>query len=164
MKKGSSIIALLLIVIAIGILVGVFFYLVDPLKGYFEGKDAKRVQDLQSIKKALQFYYRDFGRYPDFDDKTFAIKIKNTMYGFGESWMPYMEIIPEDPAFYKTYGYWADRENNFQSFRLYTSLDRPNIIDGSCDSELGCLHVPNSDMCGQYALCNYGVTSGNVSP
>lgn len=162
-NNGASAILVLLILLSIGILIGVFFYIFDPLKSYFENQDMKRISDIEKIEKALAFYYRDFGRYPEYVDDAFIMRIRDVKLDWGDSWSPYMMHLPKDPAFYKKYAYWVDRSNNYQSFRLYTSLDRPQIHAGSC-GEAGCKNVPFEHMCGGYGLCNYGVTSGNISP
>lgn len=162
-KKGVSTVPVILILLSVGVLIGVFFYIFDPLKTYFNAQDAERVSDLQAISKALALYYRDFGRYPDYVDHEFIMYIRDQKYVWGGSWSPYMMLLPKDPSFYKTYAYWSDRSNNFQSFRLYSSLDRPEDVKKSC-GEKGCENVPFENMCGEYMNCNYGITSGNISP
>lgn len=162
-RKGTSSVLIILVLLSIGILIGVFFYIFDPLKTYFVTQDARRLSDLDTISKALGYYYRDFGRYPDYLDDKFIMKIRDAQYEWGTSWSPYLQILPKDPAFYKRYAYWVDRSNNYQSFRLYTSLDRPDEVKKSC-GELGCKGVPFENMCAAYMTCNYGITSGNISP
>lgn len=162
-RSGMSSVLVILILLSIGILIGVFFYIFDPLKTYFATQDERRVSDLNTISKALGFYYRDFGRYPDYLDEKFIMKIRDAQFEWGSAWSPYLSFLPKDPAFYKKYAYWADRANNLQSFRLYSSLDRPSEVKKSC-GDLGCKNVPFENMCGKYMVCNYGVTSGNISP
>lgn len=163
MKKGAGALPVILILLSIGIVIGIFFYIFDPLSSYFKKQDEKRVSDLKSIEQALNFYYRDFGKYPEYVDQEFIMQIRDSKFNWGKPWKPYLDTLPEDPAFYKKYAYWSDRANNFQTFRLYTALERPDATNGSCGA-VGCPNVPFKNMCGMYAPCNFGITSGNISP
>lgn len=162
-KKGSATVLVVLILLSIGILMGVLLYIFDPLKGYFMKQDEKRISDVEKVVRALNFYYRDFGKYPDYADDEFIFRIRDKKYPWGNPWKPYMDSLPEDPTFYKKYAYWVDRDNNYQSYRLYSALDRPDLLDVSCGSQ-GCPNVPFENMCSMYAPCNFGLTSGNISP
>lgn len=163
MKEGGSSFLVILILLSLGILIGVFIYIFDPLSGYYKKQDQKRVSDLQKVASALHFYYRDFGKYPEYVDNEFFMKVRDKNYKWGSEWKPYLDLLPQDPVFYKRYAYWVDRNNNYQSFKLYTALDRPDLLGTSCGTD-GCSNTPFENMCGMYALCNFGITSGNISP
>lgn len=155
---------ILLILLSIGIVFVVAFNILQPFRGTQDKNDARRKDDLQKITQALEAYKVNYGKYPDYDTDTYTIKVNGDDFKWGNSWMPFIEMLPKDPGYFKRYVYWADRVNGLQSYRLYASLDNP-IGEGSCGGkDTDCPHVPAAKICGVNAACNFGVTSGNISP
>lgn len=131
-----------------------------PFQGIYDKNDLQRKKDLFAIAKALESYKSNYGSYPDYDQAQYIIRAHEEDIKWGDPWTPYISVLPKDPWMLKRYVYWVDREGGFQSYRLYASLNSNDPICGTKD----CPHAPGQDLCGYMAACNYGVTSGNISP
>lgn len=160
-----------LIILSVLILIGAGVYIVNPLKDLSEKRDQQRVHDLTNVSRALERYYRDNGHYPHFNAEYMIVTGEET-HPWGFSWLPYINPLPKDPSGSKRYVYWADEGNNYQSYGLYTSLDLPEEMEGSCKSGAECPGVPGANLCGGKSnifipsnkQCNFGITSSNISP
>src|SRR3972149_6088887 len=64
-KSGFTLIELLVVIAIIGILVTIVVVAIDPVKLIGESRDAKKREELQQLKNALQLYYNDNNSYPD---------------------------------------------------------------------------------------------------
>lgn len=62
MKKGFTLIEMLIVVAIIGLLAGVIFFGLGGQKGI--ARDAKRIADLKSVQQALELYYQANDKYP----------------------------------------------------------------------------------------------------
>ncbi len=150
---------------------------VNPMEQFRKAQDSKRKSDLAQIQRALEAYYQDFGRYPAHTvegTNPFTINLgtgaENDAIVWGSTWSPYLDILPADPNSSKFYTYWSGDTGN-QSYRLYASFDRGSRDPDTCAGGNMCPGVPlqhgTSDpiTCGLDAeVCNYGVTSPNISP
>ncbi len=149
----------MLIVIAVtGALAASVFVVLNPLTQIQKANDARRKSDLEQIQRALEIYYNDVGKYPEADTVQHKIRdINGITVDWGTTgFVPYMQVLPEDPSSTKTYVY--NSPSGEQSYRLYASLDRaddPQSCGGVC---------PNAGGLSCGGDCNYGVTSPNVSP
>lgn len=151
----------------------VIFTLMDPIAQLQKGRDAKRKSDLSQIQKALEVYYQDNGRYAenpaqgDYRIKTIIAEEEEAV-DWGSPWGPsYMPSLPKDPGSpSKHYIYVSNSPN--QAYYLYASLDRGGLDPQACTGVNNACSGPSGsgiDMqtaCG--GVCNYGVTSANVSP
>ena len=148
----------LLGIMATGIIVAV-----NPLSQIQKAQDSKRKSDLSQIQKALETYYQDIGKYPP---ATSDYKIKgldNNAVMWGSSWQPYMSVLPKDPTASKSYIYRSPNLDG-QTHYLFASLDRGGNDPQACFSDGGkCSNAPSDTGCGT-GVCNYGVSSPNVSP
>jgi len=170
------------VITAIGvlaILATIAFTALNPIEQFRKAQDSKRKSDLAQLQRALEAYYQDFGRYPSFtgccgatNTGAFPYTI-NELDGegddalhWGNTWAPYIDILPVEPNSNKFYIYWSDELNNFQSYRIYASLDRGDSDPDSCNGGLACANLPAGvSGCGiGDEICNYGVTSPNISP
>lgn len=134
----------------------------NPLEQFKKAQDAKRKSDLSQIQKALEGYYQDYHRYPQ---ASIGNKIApgGVEINWGQPWQPYIDVLPIDSKSAKNYAYSVDEVSIGQSYRLYASFDRTNDptactggVNGACPS------LPGGVTCG--GICNYGVSSPNVSP
>lgn len=170
MKKGLTLVELLVVVAILGVLSAILFAAVDPIAQLEKARDSRRKSDLAQIQKALEQYYQDNGgKYPQSSGAgSYQIQI-GTSVGtsalvWGAQWLPYMNILPSDPKFPQmTYQY----VSNGQSYYLYASLERGSSDSSACNNGNLCVNAPTGATgvnCGVNMICNYGVTSTNVSP
>lgn len=150
--------------------VGIITFL-DPVAQFQKANDAKRKSDLNQIQKALETYYQDMGKYPDTDrtDKTnYKIKgLDGNAVEWGTSWLPYMSVLPKDPASTKHYEYFSLLG---QTYFIFASLDRGGKDPQACQRLPGVFECRNADLlnpkryCGGSTICDYGVSSPNTRP
>jgi len=168
LERGFSFVEYLIILFFSFIFLFVLFYILNPVDQIQTFRDSLRKADLDRLKKALERYYRDNRKYPKSSLKPDyrIIRPDATVADWGRRWqLPYMSSLPKDPSYPKrTYVYYASSDG--QSFYLYASLERGARAGGTCNIEGPCLSLVKNkipfDACGE--ICNYAVTSGNVSP
>jgi len=158
----------ILIVLAVIAVVGTLFILgVNPLEQLRKSNDAARKSDLSQLQKALELYYQDNGSYPP-SSGDFKISIGSATLPWGSPWLPYMKALPKDPTATRTYQYYSPVSSNGQSYYIYASLERGGKDPQACNQGNACNSLvygagfPPSTGCGD--VCNYGVSSPNVSP
>lgn len=146
------------------ILCGIALYIANPLKNIADNNDKIREKDLLNISQALEKFHADYGRYPASSSKDFTIISVDQDIPWGTGWEPYITILPKDPSGSRRYVYVSTVDDNYQSYRIYASLEDPASIKNACSISGECSNAPGKDLCGGNAKCNFGVTSGNVSP
>lgn len=161
MRKGFTLIELLIV---IGLVSGLAFIatkIVNPVTQMQIANDEKRKKDLAKIAFGLENYYRQFGSYPlnpDANDyRIKGFKIDHPVIDWGEEWKPFIDVVPKDPSYpSKKYVYYVTYDG--QAYYLYASLDR-----GSKDA-MGDTPILSGgkNACG--GVCNYGISSRNVTP
>ena len=158
-RAGFTLIEL---IVGIGILAIFSTFLIsaiNPFEQFKKTADAQRKNNLSQIQKALEAYYQDFGKYPESLNNKIVYNLSEL--NWGDSWAPYMDVLPEDPKSSLNYVYITD--GNQQSYWLYASLERGGKDPQACNSDgTSCLNAPGATACG--LTCNYGVSSPNVSP
>lgn len=159
--RGFTLIELLTVIAVLGILVAGAMIVINPIDQLQKANDETRKSDLVQIQKAMERYDKDHGSYPLSTgltkEKPFRIKgfrADHQIVDWGEEWSPYMAVLPKDPKSEKRYLYISS--GNGQSYRLYASLER----EGNNPQD-----VPAGATCGGIKdICNYGVSSPNISP
>lgn len=164
-KKGFTLIEIVLVVAIISILSVGVVAVINPLTQINKANDAKRKADLSTIQKVIEQYYQDMGRYPPvMSANDFRIKgLNGQPVNWGSSWSPYINLMPKDPKSNKKYVYYSTPDG--QAYYLYASMDSTNDKSlcnqtGTC-SGLLTNGIPGNS-CGD--ICNFGITSPNVSP
>src|SRR5579859_3908199 len=104
--KGFTLIELLVAIAIMGVLAGVVLLVLNPVAQLQKANDARRKADLNAIQRALEVYYSDHGYYPPDTappnpSDYFIIDFGGAHVTFGQSWLPYMARIPNDPKGYQ---------------------------------------------------------------
>lgn len=147
------------------VLFSIALAIIQPAEQFNKTQDTKRKSDLAQIQRALETYYQDYGRYPmsnAADEIVVPTDSTDPIKEWGSSWKPYIDVLPVDSKSTKNYAYWVDESASGQSYRLYASLDRGTKDEAACAAGSSCPNLPTDVTCG--GICNYGVSSPNVSP
>jgi general secretion pathway protein G len=161
--SGFTLIEMVVVIGVLGILALAVLAIVDPVAQFQKANDARRKTDLNQLQKALETFYQDNGVYPT-NSVDYKIRWNGTTFNWGSSWQPYMDLLPQDPSTSKSYVYYAAVGG--QAYYLYASLDRGMYDLQACNAGNACLGLSQNSIsptsCGK--VCNYGVSSANVSP
>lgn len=169
-KSGFTLIELITVMAIVALLATAVMAIVNPIEQIRKGNDSRRKADLAQIQRALEVYYQDFQRYPAASSEEPPNKICadfscDTVVEWGQDWRPYMDVLPIEQSVDKRYAYWTDASG--QSYAIYVSLDRAGRDSQACTGVNNqCSGVGNlqngANACG--GICNYGVSSPNISP
>lgn len=152
--------ALFLIILSLMMLAGVFVYIAKPFEKIQLQNDKTRKEDLMKVAAALEHYKADYGRYPPNKSSSYTIQAYSYDAVWGTPFNPYLSTLPKDSG-PRRYVYWSDG----QSFRLYAALERPEQEPKACGTKtIDCPNVPEKNLCGPNLACNFGITSGNITP
>jgi len=167
-QRGFSFIEYLIILFFSSVFVFLLIYIFNPIEQIQILRDNMRKQDLNKLKIALEKYYHDNRRYPLSSIKPSyrIIRPDATVADWGQRWqLPYMNMLPKDPSYpTQTYIYYAS--SNGQVYYIYARLERGSQSGKTCNIEGPCLSLSKNKIpfaaCG--GICNYAVSSPNVSP
>lgn len=141
MKKGFTLIEMLIVIAIISILASVFLV---GLRGFRGGAyDSRRIADIQKVQSYLELYYTKYRAYPNVSDwKSLQTELINANLG--------ITSIPNDPLSTQTYyfGIAPDKQGYVLGATFSTSdhasLKEPTEIDGTvygvnCDDPVFCI-------------------------
>lgn len=163
MRSGFTLVEIVVVIAIISILSTFLVVTLNPFEQFQKASDAQRKSDLAQIQRVLEAYYQDYARYPEANPDN-KIVHDSSAIEWGSTFAPYIDILPKDSSPSKIYIYTVD--SNGQAYRLYASLDRGGKDPQACNDNGGvCQNVPIGVDCGAGGkVCNYGVSSPNVSP
>jgi len=178
--NGFTLIELLVVIGILAVISAGVMAALNPIEQIQKTNDAKRKSDLAQVQRALEAFYQDNGRYPFSTDpsepslcgnsnpcpnyRIVSLDADNPVKDWGQSWQPYMVILPKDSNPNNSYVYYSPPDTDGQTYYLYASLDREGQDPQVCypgGGNLKCSNAPNG-ACG--GVCNYGVSSQNTSP
>jgi len=153
MKKGFSLIELMIVIAILAILAGMITgNFINSLK---KGRDTERKGDLHQIQSALEFYYHDYQAYPT-PDSAHGLPFGSALE---KGTTTYMKKLPQDPASEYSYYYHSDADGSF--YALYSIIEN-NQDAGDRVSQNGYENTDCSED-GTNTLCKYGVASPNIT-
>lgn len=128
-QRGFTLIELLTVVAIIGLLSTVVLTSIGG--GRIKARDARRLNDMNEIKKALELYYADNYQYPPMSGGAYT-----STSNCGLRWCdletalePYIPVLPRDPlgdqADYRYY-YDSDSGDSYQTYGLMARLEHPD--------------------------------------
>ncbi len=120
--RGFTLIELLVVIGIIGILASTVTASIAPARE--KARDAKRMQDLNQIRNAIELYYENNGSYPQFRAYTDATNCGFNWCSLETALDPYITDLPRDPVGGTTYVYYYDA-NSGDSFQSYGLMMRP---------------------------------------
>lgn len=157
---GFTLVELLIVIVVIGVLTIGAITIFNPAAQIQKAQDARRKDDLSQMQKAFQVFYQDNGKYPKPASGYEITGLDGITVSWGDPWQPYMNVLPKDSNSSKNYVYYASSDR--QAYYLYASLDRGANDPQVCNGGSACTGLPADAGCG--GICNYGVSSPNVSP
>jgi general secretion pathway protein G len=163
--KGFTLIELLVVLGILGILAAALLAVINPVAQLQKSADAHRKADLESLQRALELFYQDNGNYPASSGTYHIEDVNGNPLNWGSSWQTngqtYMNELPKDPVSTQNYVYYSTG----QAYYLYAHLERGAGDPDVCNKGNACTNVPNGVTCSTGgAVCNYGVSSPNVTP
>jgi len=173
-NKGFTLLELVVVVAVLAIISVTVLTVLNPIAQFQKANDGKIKSDLAQIQRAMESYYQDTGRYPNFatgtDGKQYEIQTiadPNVGNAWGDPWTPYMDFLPKSPGYpARTYVYYST--DNGQSYYLYANLERGVYDSQACNKGNACESLSSNgipdNQCGGTGGCNYGVASPNVNP
>lgn len=136
-KSGFTLIELLVVVAIIGLLASVVLATLNNARA--KSRDARRIADLNEIRKALELFYNDYESYPTLDISGSWLDIYNRLRGCLQSTnnadcnmaipngVSYMSSVPQDPLG-DTRSYYYYRCSSGQRYRLRAVLEINNTV------------------------------------
>lgn len=121
-QKGFTLIELLVVIAIIGILASIVVVSLSSARG--KARDARRVSDVRSVQKALEFYYNANAEYPTSCGATTGVwRGHGSNFGdcntnYIEGLTSYLAVLPIDPSGDTTSGYIYRVSNSQKDYKF----------------------------------------------
>jgi prepilin-type N-terminal cleavage/methylation domain-containing protein len=186
LNRGFTLVELLVVIGVLSIVITGITMVIDPISQLQKSRDSKRKSELSQLQKTLEAFANDTGKFPASSSttpcpdsksvtRTYSLYPNNVCVGWGSQWTAYNTRAPIDPnsttvAGSSTYAYWASSDG--QSYAIYASLERGEKDPQACNPDNNtstndaCSNAINVGVngCGTGKICNFGVSSSNISP
>lgn len=121
-KKAFTIIELLFVISIVGLLASIVLVWISSSRG--KARDSKRIVEVSTLQKAVEFHYNDLNEYPEAAD---WIKIEENPV-FAEAMKPYLPQIPKDPLYPKEEGgkifsYQYKSTEDRQGYKIHVEME-----------------------------------------
>lgn len=122
-QRAFTIIELLVVMGIIGLLASVVVASIAPARE--KARDARRLQDMNTIRSALELYYEANKQYPAFRARTGASSCGTNWCALETALAPFVTTLPRDPSgLQTTYLYYYDSNTN-DGYQTYGLMMRP---------------------------------------
>ncbi|MFH1462691.1 MAG: LamG-like jellyroll fold domain-containing protein [bacterium] len=128
---GFTLIEFLVIISLVGLLTSIVSFGLSGVRA--KSRDTQRLAEIDSLRKAIEFYYNDYGEYPEGED---WIKIEeDTEIGgpFSAAMQPYLSKIPLDPLYpeilnageedEKVFSYQYQSTDDNQGYKIHVEME-----------------------------------------
>ncbi|MBI4078674.1 MAG: type II secretion system protein GspG [Candidatus Levybacteria bacterium] len=160
-EEGATIIEYLAILGALFFVGYLIFTFVNPIDELKKSRDGQRKRDLAATAAMLNEHYLQLGRYPQSSKEYRLVRLDGTEAPWGGLFLG--KSLPKDPDENRWYVYIASP--NGQTYLLYANVEKGELDPQVCAGGLSCPNVAKNVFCGKDGiLCNYGISSGNVTP
>ena len=134
LKRGFSLIELLVVITIIAILIGAGT--VSYNNAQQKGRDGKRKSDLKSIQQALEQYFQANGKYPPIvpnDWIGWCARISDGTYTQIRTALEptYIQTVPKDPKFASVSGDYLYYKTSNNTYQLASAIENSNDPDRS---------------------------------
>jgi general secretion pathway protein G len=168
LSRGFTLVELLVVMAILGVLVTIG--LVSFRSSQMRGRDAQRKSDLKQLSNSLELFYSDYAKYPSEVGGLIQGCPYNPVTGSGGNctWGAseftdgrtiYFKNIPVDASGFSYLYRIVDPPLNqkYQLFAFLENTEDPACIAGNCSSP------PVTHLCGGTKICNFAITSPNVT-
>lgn len=167
LKKGFTLVEILVVIAMIGILATASMMLINPSFQLQKSRDSKRKADIKIIQSALELYRSEQGSYPASNNNSVVTCAQSfTLNGLCDSTdTVYLQTVPMDPKTQTNYFYCSSTDTVPCSYApsggyaLYACLENENDKDRLMTGAIN-PPIPNS----QTVTCASGVYYGVVNP
>jgi general secretion pathway protein G len=167
LKKGFTLIEILVVIAMIGILATASMMLINPSVQLQKSRDSKRKSDIKIIQSALELYRSEQGTYPASTNNSVVTCAQSfTLNGLCDSTdTVYLQTVPMDPKTQTNYFYCSSTDTGGCSYApsggyaLYACLENSNDSDRLMTGAVN-PPIPNSGT----VPCTSGAYYGVVNP
>ena len=146
-SKGFTLVELLIAITIIAILVAAGTYSWQNAQA--KARDGRRKQDLKEVQKALELYFQNNGKYPNYNAGQIKCNLTSppdtTTIAWGSAFtcgsINYMQLLPKDPIYQTTTGYYyfliPPTNNTYSLMAKLENLSDPDNANLPCRFFLG---------------------------